>query len=254
MDAKGFDKNRARPTHAETARTLLAQSSHGVLATNGTNGFPYSSLVDFAPLDNGNVLLLLSDLAEHTQNAKRDSKVSLLIAEDWTSEQKLAKARVTLFGNLTQVDKVAHQQTYVSAQPKAERYFSFADFHMFELNVQRVYVIAGFGRMGWVTQESYKSSESDPLKDAAQGILEHMNNDHAHNLVDYAKVYGNLPWVESARMIAIDAYGFDMIVKGSDKNQTLRLAFDAPLKTVDDAHVALVRMAKEAKRKLSEAV
>jgi heme iron utilization protein len=139
-----------RPTHAETARTLLAQSKHGVLSTNDARGFPYSSLVDFAPLENGNVLLLLSDLAEHTQNAKRDSKVSLLIAEDWISEQKLARARATLFGTLNQVDKTAHQQTYIAAQPKAEMYFSFADFHMFELNVSRVYVIAGFGRMGWV--------------------------------------------------------------------------------------------------------
>jgi heme iron utilization protein len=248
MDAK----KSTRPTHAETARTLLAQSTHGVLSTNDAQGFPYSSLVDIAPLDNGDILLLLSDLAEHTQNAKRDSKVSLLIAQDWISEQKLAKTRVNLFGTLEQVDKTAHQQLYVAAQPKAEMYFSFADFHMFELTVMRVYVIAGFGRMGWVAQESYSGSEPDPLKDAAQGILEHMNSDHSHNLIDYAKVYGNLPWAESARMIAIDAYGFDMVVKGADKHQSLRLAFDAPLKTVDDAHITLVRMAKEAKRALSE--
>jgi heme iron utilization protein len=240
-------------SHAETARTLLAQSRHGVLSTNDAQGFPYSSLVDIAPLDNGNVLLLLSDLAEHTQNAKRDSKVSLLIAEDWISEQKLAKARANLFGTLSQVDKAAHQKSYLATQPKAEMYFSFADFHMFELTVRRVYVIAGFGRMGWVTQESYSSSEADPLKDAAQGILEHMNTDHTNNLVDYAKVFGNLTWAKSARMIAVDAYGFDMVVKGDDNNQSLRLAFDTPLKNVDDAHITLVRMAKEAKRRLSEA-
>lgn len=238
-------------SHAETARTLLAQSKHGVLSTNDAQGFPYSSLVDIAPLENGNILLLLSDLAEHTQNAKRDAKVSLLIAEDWISEGKLAKARANLFGTLEQVDKTAHQRSYVAAQPKAEMYFSFADFNIFELSVSRVYVIAGFGKMGWVTKESY-TSNNDPLKEAAQGILGHMNSDHSHNLIDYAKVYGNLPWAESVRMIAIDAYGFDMIVKGANKHQSLRLAFDAPLKTVDEAHLTLVRMAKEAKQKLSE--
>lgn len=72
----------AQPTHAETARTLLVKSKHGVLSTNDLHGFPYSSLVDIAMLENGNILMLLSDLAEHTQNAKHDSKVSLLIAED----------------------------------------------------------------------------------------------------------------------------------------------------------------------------
>jgi heme iron utilization protein len=241
--------NATQATHAETARNLLAKSKHGVLSTNDAHGFPYSSLVDIETLENGNILMLLSDLAEHTQNAKRDSKVSLLIAEDWTSEQKLAKPRVTFFGTLAKIDKAIHQHVYVNAHSKAEMYFSFADFHMFELSVERIYVIAGFGKMGWVTKESYVSSD-DPLKDAVQGILEHMNSDHAHNLVDYAKVFGNLPWAESARMIAIDAYGFDMVIKGDNHHQSLRLAFDTPLKNVDDAHVTLVRMAKEAKRRL----
>jgi heme iron utilization protein len=237
-------------THAETARALLAKSKHGVLSTNDANGFPYSSLVDVAALENGNILMLLSDLAEHTQNAKRDSKVSLLIADDWTSEQKLAKSRVNFFGTLSKVDKAAHQQTYVTAQPKVEMYFSFADFHMFELSAERLYVIAGFGKMGWVTKESYLG-QNDPLKEAAQGILEHMNTDHPHNLVDYAKTFGNLSWAENARMISIDACGFDMVVKGQDKSQSLRLTFDTPLKTVDDAHVTLVTMAKEAKHRLA---
>ncbi len=236
-------------THAETARALLAKSKHGVLSTNDASGYPYSSLVDIAVLENGNILMLLSDLAEHTQNAKRDSKVSLLIAEDWTSEQKLSKARVNFFGALSKVDKAAHQQRYVTAQPKAEMYFSFADFHIFELSVERIYVIAGFGKMGWVTRESYINND-DPLKDAAQRILEHMNTEHEHNLVDYAKVFGNLAWAQSARMIAIDPYGFDMVVKGNDHHQSLRLAFDTPLKNVDDAHIKFVKIAKEAKRRL----
>ncbi len=241
----------AQPTHAETAKELLAKSKHGVLSTNDAHGFPYSSLVDIASLENGNILMLLSDLAEHTQNAKRDAKVSLLVAADWTSEQKLARPRVNFFGTLSQVDKTAQQQVYLAAQPKAEMYFSFADFHMFELSVARIYVIAGFGKMGWVTRESY-TSDNDPLKEAAQGILEHMNTDHAHNLVAYAKVFGNLGWAESARMIAIDGYGFDMIVKGENQSQSLHLGFDTPLKNVDDAHVTLVKMAKEAKRRLGE--
>jgi heme iron utilization protein len=240
--------NLSRPSYAETAKTLLAQMKHGILATNDLLGYPYSSLVDIAPLETGNILLLLSDLAEHTQNAKRDSKVSLLIAEDWISEQKLARARVNFLGTLSQVDKAAHQQTYLANQPQAEMYFGFADFHMFELQVERVYVIAGFGRMGWVTQEGYSSSEPDPLREAAQGILGHMNTDHAHNLVDYAKVYGKLPWASSVRMITIDRYGFDLVVSGDEQRKTVRLAFDTPLKNVDDAHITLVKMAKEAKR------
>lgn len=67
------------------------------------------------------------------------------------------------------MDKATHQQTYVAAQPKAEMYFSFGDFHMYELHVERIYVIAGFGKMGWVTRESYVNTD-DPLKEAAQGF------------------------------------------------------------------------------------
>lgn len=46
--------------------------------------------------------------------------------------------------------------------------------------------------------------EGDTFRAAAPDILAHINQDHAHNLVDYARVYGNTDWAESSVMRGID--------------------------------------------------
>ena len=52
-----------------------------------------------------------------------------------------------------------------------------------------MYFVAGFGAMGWVESGEYRQARPDPLVDAAAGILEHMNRDHADALRAYARVY-----------------------------------------------------------------
>ena len=70
------------PTHAERARTLVAQISTGTLCTLALEpeGYPYGSFVTVA-FDNGNPVFLISGLAEHTKNLERDPRASLLVAE-----------------------------------------------------------------------------------------------------------------------------------------------------------------------------
>src|SRR5919107_3502148 len=82
-----YDVNIPTPTHAERARTLVAQISTGTLCTIALDpeGYPYGSFVTVA-FDAGHPVFLISVLAEHTRNLERDRRASLLVAETGASD------------------------------------------------------------------------------------------------------------------------------------------------------------------------
>src|SRR5690242_13939074 len=98
-----YDVNTPTPTHAERARTLVAQISTGTLCTLAIDpaGYPYGSFVTVA-FEDGNPILLISGLAEHTKNLERDPRSSLLVAESGSLDP-LANGRVTMLGSCTRV-------------------------------------------------------------------------------------------------------------------------------------------------------
>ena len=61
-----YDVNVPTPTHAERARTLVAQIKTGTLCTLAAEpeGYPYGSFVTVA-FDDGNPVFLVSTMAEH---------------------------------------------------------------------------------------------------------------------------------------------------------------------------------------------
>jgi putative heme iron utilization protein len=78
-----------------------------------------------------------------------------------------------------------------------------------------------------------------------QRILDHMNEDHADAVLHYARHFGKRASATAATMIGIDRTGIDLVVTEAGGEQALRIPFDEPLATPEDAHHKLVRMAKE---------
>ena len=72
-----YDVDIPTPTHAERARTLVAQISTGTLCTLAIEpeGYPYGSFVTVA-FENENPIFLISELAEHTKNLERDPRAN----------------------------------------------------------------------------------------------------------------------------------------------------------------------------------
>src|SRR5918996_4192830 len=98
------------PSHAERCRTLVASASRGALSTLATDpaGYPYGSVASYALDGRGNPLFFVSLMAEHTQNAIRDPRASLLVTEPVPEgADPLASGRATLLGPLTAVDDAA---------------------------------------------------------------------------------------------------------------------------------------------------
>ncbi len=148
------------PHLASAAWALVRESRRGVLATlMKGSGFPYGSLVDLLPRDDGSVVFFLSSLAEHQHYLSRDPRASILIAPHLLEENALAKPRVTLIGRTEQAaDRSPLVQPYLEAHPGARHYIELPDFHFYRLQVEKVRYIAGFGEMGWIDGTDYRAA------------------------------------------------------------------------------------------------
>src|SRR5580658_5442049 len=166
-----YDVNIPTPTHAERARTLVAQITTGTLCTVALEpeGYPYGSFVTVA-FDDANPVFLISGLAEHTRNLERDHRASLLVAEGG-AEDPLANGRVTMLGLCSPVegDGGRARAAFLAAHPNAAYYADFRDFAFWKLRVNAIRYICGYGRMSWVSQADWQAAEPDPLTPSAAG-------------------------------------------------------------------------------------
>ncbi|MEO1083469.1 MAG: DUF2470 domain-containing protein [Acidobacteriota bacterium] len=244
-----YDPEVKTPSHAERARTLLSQLHTATLATVAKEpaGHPYPSFVTYA-LDGGDPVLLISEMAEHTQNLRLDGRASLLAAESRSSDP-LANGRVTLLGECRPVDDSDSRarDAYLEKLPKAKFYCDFKDFNFWRLQVASIRYIGGYGRMSWITGEQWNDAEPDPLAPHADGIIEHMNADHADAMALLCRTFSKATEARTVTMGGIDRYGFDMSVETAEGPRPVRLAFDEPITTPDGARGALVALVQAAR-------
>jgi putative heme iron utilization protein len=251
-----FDAAR-EPTHAERCRTLVASETRGALSTIAAQpeGYPYGSVASYGLDEQGNPLLFVSTMAEHTQNALRDPRASLLVAEPVPEgADPLASGRVTLMGEMRAVEasnRDLARERYLDANPAAAYYIDFGDFDFYRLTVQSIRYVGGYGRMSWVEPEQYAVAGPDPLVGAAAGIIEHMNDDHADAQVLFCRHFAARPDTTSATMSAVDRYGFEMIAVSEAGRVAVRLAFPDECLTGTDVREAMVAMVLEARAALS---
>ena len=247
-----YDVDVPTPSHAERARTLVAQSSTGTLCTLAVDpdGYPYGSFVTVA-FEDGDPILLISQLAEHTKNLMRDPRASLLVAESGYGDP-LANGRVTMLGPCTRVEGDADgaRAAFFAAHPNSKYYADFRDFAFWRLQVESVRYIGGYGRMSWVDEAEWRAAEPDPLGPSAAGIIAHMNADHADALVLYCRAFSKAADITSATMTGIDRYGFEMSARTKEGPRPVRLAFASPVGALEEARAALIAMLADAKRTL----
>jgi heme iron utilization protein len=134
---------------AADARALLGAGMHAALGTiDRHSGAPYASLVAVAIQTELTPVLLLSGLAQHTQNLARDPRASLLFTATSGSVDPLTLPRVTLLGKVTPiVDDANGRGAFLAKHPQAAGYASFGDFGFYRFAVERGHFIGGFGRI-----------------------------------------------------------------------------------------------------------
>jgi putative heme iron utilization protein len=190
-------------------------------------------------------------MAEHTQNAMRDPRASLLVAEPVPDgADPLASGRATLLGLLSTVaddDRPIARDRYLAANPAAAYYIDFGDFTFYRLDVQSIRYVGGYGRMSWVDAGGYAEAEPDPLVDAAAGIIEHMNADHVAAQVLFCRHLLERPDTTEATMSAVDRYGFDMVAVSPAGRAAVRLGFPEECTTGERVRAAMVALVADAR-------
>lgn len=242
------------PSHAERSRTLLHLASVATLSTVSRRqpGYPFGSLMPYALDAAGRSLFLISSMAMHTQNLKADPRASLFVSQPAPDGEVLGAARVTVVGTVLQIpedERTGAKEIYLKAHPNSHYWVDFTDFAFFRLDPVEIYYVGGFGVMGWVSAADYAQARPDPLSDAAQGILEHMNKDHADSLILLAKVHASLE-AESALMTSVDRLGFHLRVQTPEGIKGTRIAFLREARTPGETRGVLVEMVKQARQSL----
>jgi putative heme iron utilization protein len=99
--------------------------------------------------------------------------------------------------------------------------------------------------VGWISAEDYTTAKPDPLAEAAMGIIQHMNADHAEALRQIAGHYIR-EVVDEAAMTGVDRLGFHVRLKSCERVYGRRIAFIREVATRDEARSVLVEMVRHA--------
>ena len=251
-----YDVDIPTPSHAERARTLLANANVGTLCTLSREpaGYPYGSFVTFG-LNEGHPIFLISALAEHTRNLLGEGRCSLLVTEDGDGDP-LARGRVTLVGRGQCLEEPgvikAARDVFLEAHPNAAYYADFKDFSWWEIQVESIRYIGGYGRMSWIDVADWREAQPDPLRVHAARIVEHMNEDHADTMVLYCRAFTRATEIQAVRMTGVDQYGFEMSAVTAEGPRPVRLPFEETVSSANEVRQEMVRLAEKSRLLLNQ--
>lgn len=232
--AQGHD---TPPPDAAPAETPLAAATEGL--AHEMAGFPYGSIVKYAVDSDGSPILLTSRLAEHTRSFMVDPRASLFVSEAHPGDV-LALGRVTLLGTVERASEDDARARYLARHPDAASYADFRDFAFWRLRVQAIRYIGGFGRMSWTETAAYAAARPDPTTAFAEGVIAHMNDDHADSLVRLCRHTAQLTDTTAARMFAFDRWGFEMRAETPRGACVVRLGFAHAVATPEETRAAFI--------------
>ncbi|MBK5002227.1 HugZ family protein [Pseudomonas sp. S31] len=223
------------------ARELLLKEYRGVLSTHSKSmpGFPFGSVVPYCLDAQGNPLILISRIAQHTHNLHKDPKCSLLVGER-EAEDVQAVGRLTVMAEAHKLETPeaieAAAERYYRYFPDASNYHKAHDFDFWVLQPVRHRYIGGFGAIHWLDQVTL----ANPFAGKAEAsMIEHMNADHANAIGHYVELTG-LPRHAPAEMVGIDSEGMHLRIGQG----IYWLPFPAACNTPTQIREALVLLAR----------
>lgn len=227
------------------ARRVARAASKACLGTlDKDTTAPYTSLVTVALDQSGAPLLLISELAWHTQNLAADPRASILFDGTGGLNEPLEGPRVSYMGTLTKTDNPVHIERFLACHRDAVGYASFADFSFHRMDVNCAHFVGGFGRIETLdAAEVLVNADTATLfEQAEQEIVIHMNKDHSEAVELYATRLLGCPqgaWEVSG----CDADGCDLIFNGA----RARLDFPGPVAAPDETRAIFQQLAAQAR-------
>lgn len=236
---------------ATQVRQWLLSATTGTLCTLAAEadvlGWPFGSLAPFALGGDGTPLVLLSEIAQHTKNLRRDPRVALFVRDPSAAGDAQARWRVTVLArarSLGQPELEEAHARYCARVPNAPSYLGTHDFTYFALDPVRVRAIGGFGAIRWLGGDAVlRDPLGGGLREAAPGIVSHMNADHEEALrTIVSATTGTVP--ARARMRRVDRTG--CLVDTTSPDALRHIGFGREIEAAEarDVFVALARDAR----------
>uniref|UniRef100_A0A1J3CIH6 CREG-like beta-barrel domain-containing protein n=1 Tax=Noccaea caerulescens TaxID=107243 RepID=A0A1J3CIH6_NOCCA len=242
------------PRPALAVRNLMEQARFAHLCTvmsrmhHRREGYPFGSLVDFAPDPMGHPIFSFSPLAIHTRNILAEPRCTLVVQiPGWSC---LSNARVTLFGDVYPLPE--NEQEWAHTQYMAKHHQGpsqqWGNFHYFRMqNISDIYFIGGFGTVAWVNVNEYEALQPDKIAvDGGEQNLKELNAIFSKPLRELMSTESE---VDDAAIISIDSKGIDIRVRQGAQFNIQRLAFEEILgvETLEEAKSALWKVIEKGK-------
>jgi putative heme iron utilization protein len=96
--------------------------------------------------------------------------------------------------------------------------------------------------MSWVPVTDCVDTDADPLAPHADGIVAHMNDDHAEACLTYTQFCAGHSETTSVRMIGVDQLGMDLMAITPAGFQPARVNFDEAQRTPEGVRKAVVAL------------
>ncbi len=226
------------PSPAWEARKLLRAARVGTLASMA-DGQPFASLVTPACAPDLSLLLLLSDLSEHTRHLRSEPRCSVLVAGAAEAANPQTAPRVTITGLAEKLTEPALKVRYLAVHPYAAPYAEFGDFALWRIKPAGGLYVGGFARAARLRAADLTPDPAAvaAIEAAGRSIIEHCNADHADALAVIAGAPGD--WL----MVTVDVDGCDL----SQRERVIRVHWSTPVAEPDGVRRELIRMARAAR-------
>ncbi|CAH2050567.1 unnamed protein product [Thlaspi arvense] len=203
-------------------------------------GYPFGSLIDFAPDSVGHPIFSFSPLAIHTRNLLADPRCTLVVQiPGWSG---LSNARATIFGDVfplpEQQQEWAHKQYIAKHQQGPSQQWGNSCYFRMQ-NISDIYFIGGFGTVAWVDVKEYETLQPDKIAvDGGEQNLKELNAIFSKPLKELLSAESE---VDDAALISIDSKGTDVRVRQGAQFNIQRLSFEEghAVETLEQAKAAL---------------
>jgi putative heme iron utilization protein len=222
---------------AWAARKLLRGARAGTLATS-RSGQPFASLVTPATAPDLAVLLLLSDLSEHTRHLRAEPRCALLVTGAPATTNPQTAPRATVTGLAERIDDAAQKVRYLALHPYASLYADFGDFGIWRIRPMGGLFVGGFARAARLRLADLTPDLAAVATIAAAetDIIAHCNSDHPDAMARIAGQPG--AW----RMVTVDVDGCDL----AQGEEVVRVSWSAPVSEPGAVRAELVRLSRSA--------
>jgi len=217
MKEKNNNSNDQLTKYSYNAVNLLRNYKTGILSTISKKNanYPFGSFTTFITARNRTIYLYLSDIAQHTINFKTDSKACLTISKISNKNDDVQNSqRLTLMGDIKEVreEEIEYcKNKFHYLLPESKKYSNFHGFNFYQLEINCVRWIGGFGKISWLDTKDWRNF-TPKWKESEDSIINHMNKDHSNSIASSLNAQHSIQDL-NCKMIFITIDGYYTICK-----------------------------------------